>query len=389
MVFFLTGAVVAAWSTRIPAIQERLHLAPAALGLAILGLEAGAVAGLPIGGALVARIGSRRSLRAGFAVYPTALLAVAAAPGLAALALALAVMAAANSVVDVAMNVQGVELERRYRRPVLSSLHAGHSAGLLAGSAAGTAAAAAGISPIAHFAATAGLGVLLGIAATYQLVDERTPVGRPTFVRPDRPLLLLGAVAFCGFLLDGVAYNWSVVHLRSTYHASPALAAGAFTAVALTLALGRLGSDRLIAALGRARVVRAAAMTTAAGAAIAIAAPTAPVSIAGWALFGLGLAAIAPTVLGAAARIGTAPAPVAIAGVTTIGYLGSFTGPPLVGALAGFSSVRTALALLVVVAIGAALLARPALRPRSSAAGEPGGAESAVRSPPRRRSPRP
>jgi MFS family permease len=88
MVFFLTGAVVAAWSTRIPAIQERLHLTPAALGLAILGLEAGAVVGLPIGGALVARIGSRRSLRAGFAVYPTALLAVAAAPGLAALALA-------------------------------------------------------------------------------------------------------------------------------------------------------------------------------------------------------------------------------------------------------------------------------------------------------------
>jgi MFS family permease len=269
----------------------------------------------------------------------------------------------------VAMNVQGVELERRYRRPVLSSLHAGHSAGLLAGSAAGTAAAAAGISPVAHFAATASLGVLLGMAATYRLVDESTPVGRPAFARPSGRLLLLGAVAFCGFLLDGVAYNWSVVHLRTTYHASPALAAGAFTAVALTLALGRLGSDRLIAALGRARVVRAAGLTTAAGATMAIAAPTAPLSIAGWALFGLGLAAIAPTVLGAAARIGTA-APVAIAGVTTLGYLGSFTGPPLVGVLAGFSSVRTALGLLVVVAIGTALLARPALRSRSAAADE-------------------
>jgi hypothetical protein len=298
-------------------------------------------------------------------------------------------MAAANSVVDVAMNVQGVELERRYRRPVLSSLHAGHSGGLLAGSAAGTAAAAAGISPVAHFTVTASLGVLLGIAATYRLVDELAPAGRPTFVRPGGPLLLLGAIAFCSFLLDGVAYNWSVVHLRSTYHASPALAAGAFAAVALTLALGRLGSDRLIAALGRARVVRAAGLTTAAGAAMAIAAPTARVSIAGWALFGLGLAAIAPTVLGAAARIGAAPAPVAIAGVTTIGYLGSFTGPPLVGVLAGFSSVRTALGLLVVVAVGTALLARPAFRPRSAAVDDRGGTDAPVRQVPPRRSRRP
>lgn len=132
-VFFLTGAVVAAWSTRIPAIQEHLHLGPAALGMAILGLEGGAIIGLPMGGALVTRLGSRWSLRAGFAVYPTALLGLAAAPSLPILALALAVMAAGNSVVDVAMNAQDVNVERRYGRPILSSMHAEHRAGLLAG----------------------------------------------------------------------------------------------------------------------------------------------------------------------------------------------------------------------------------------------------------------
>ena len=42
-------------------------------------------------------------------------------------------MAAANSVVDVAMNAQGIEIERRYERPVLSGLHAGHSFGMVAG----------------------------------------------------------------------------------------------------------------------------------------------------------------------------------------------------------------------------------------------------------------
>src|SRR5687767_10282957 len=132
-VFFITGATMAAWATRVPAIQDRLDLSPAALGLAILGLEAGAVIGLPAGGALVTRVGSRTGLAIGFALYPTALVAVAFAPGLVWLAAALGVMAAANSVVDVAMNAQGVEIERRYERPVLSSLHAGHSFGMVAG----------------------------------------------------------------------------------------------------------------------------------------------------------------------------------------------------------------------------------------------------------------
>src|SRR3954469_17564896 len=50
VVFFLTGAVFAAWSTRLPAIKEQLHLSNGALAVAILGLEAGGGAGLPAGG---------------------------------------------------------------------------------------------------------------------------------------------------------------------------------------------------------------------------------------------------------------------------------------------------------------------------------------------------
>src|SRR4051794_29581045 len=72
-VFAVTGFVFASWAARIPAVQDRLGLSPGELGVAFLALNAGAVAGLPGGGVLVARIGSRRSLRAGFALYPPAL----------------------------------------------------------------------------------------------------------------------------------------------------------------------------------------------------------------------------------------------------------------------------------------------------------------------------
>src|SRR3954453_12360558 len=113
VVFGLAGGVTASFAARVPAVQDRLHLAPGRLGLAFLALEAGAVAGLPAAGALAARFGSRRSLRVALGLMPAALAAAGAAPGLATLALALAALAAATSVVDVAMNAQAVALERR------------------------------------------------------------------------------------------------------------------------------------------------------------------------------------------------------------------------------------------------------------------------------------
>src|SRR3954471_15565957 len=96
IVFFVTGAVFASWGSRIPAVQAQLHLSPGELAIAILGIEGGAVLGLPLGGALTARIGSRSSLRLALVGYAAAMALVGAAGGLGALAGALALTAAAN-----------------------------------------------------------------------------------------------------------------------------------------------------------------------------------------------------------------------------------------------------------------------------------------------------
>jgi hypothetical protein len=334
-------------------------------------LEGGALAGLPAGGALVARLGSRPSLRLGFALYPTALVGVALAPGLAWLAAALAVMAAANSVVDVAMNAQGVELERRYRRPILSGLHAAHPVGMLAGGLGGTAAAAAGLAVLPHLTLAAAAGLLAGLAATLPLISEPRRPRQALLARPSGPLLLLGAIAFCAFLLDGAASNWSAAHLHGEHAASPALAAAGFSALTAAIALARVFGDRLVARLGRLRVVQASGLVAATGSAVVVAAPTAPVALLGWAVLGAGLAAIAPAVLGAAPSATPLPPPVAIAAVTTLGYLGSFTGPPVVGALAELTGLSTALGLLVAAAVLPALLASHALGPRTGDGGQP------------------
>jgi MFS family permease len=162
------------------------------------------------------------------------------------------------------------------------------------------------------------------------------------------------------FLLDGSASNWSAVQLRTEYDGSAGLAAGAFSVFAVSLAVGRLFGDRLVARWGRVRVVQSCGLVTALGSTLAVIAPTAGLSIGGWALFGLGLAPMAPTVLGAAPGPGATPA-VAIAAVTTVGYLGSFTGPPAIGALAQLVGLSLALGVPVVVSALLVLLARPFL----------------------------
>jgi MFS family permease len=369
VVFFVTGFVVAAWATRVPAVQERLALTPGSFAVAVLGLEGGALVGLPVGGALAARLGSRSSLRLGFAVYPAALVGVALAPSLAWLAAALAAMAAANSVVDVAMNAQGVELERRYRRPILSGLHAAHPLGMLAGGLGGTAAAAAGLAVQQHFALAAAAGLVAGLAATGPLVTEPRRPRQPLLARPGGRLLLLGLIAFCAFLLDGAASNWSAAHLHNDHAASPAMAAAGFSALTAALAMARLAGDRLIARLGRLRVVQVSGAVAAAGSTVVVTAPAAPLALLGWAILGAGLAAIAPAVLGAAPSATSLPPPVAIAAVTTLGYLGSFTGPPLVGALAEVTGLSAALILLVAAATLPVLLARRACGDPSSTPG--------------------
>jgi MFS family permease len=140
--------------------------------------------------------------------------------------------------------------------------------------------------------------------------------------------------------------------------------------LALGLTGGRLLGDRLVAGRGRARVVRACGVVTSAGAALAVLAPSSGLSLAGWAVLGAGLSAVAPAVLGAAGQVAPGSPAAAIATVSALGYLGSFTGSPLVGAIAGATSLRVGLLLLVVVAV---VLAASAGRALETPAGTPRG----------------
>jgi MFS family permease len=373
LAFFLTGAVFATWAARLPALTVRLALSPGEASVALVGVEAGALAGLAGAGRVVSALGSAKSLRLGFAAYPAALVATALPPSLAWLVAAMAVMGIANSLIDVALNVQGVELERRCARPLLSGLHSAHSFGVVAGGVGGTLCAAGAVALIAHFAAVAAIALLASQLRIGALVSERREhAGDDASRRPRRGadhdarrtrrrLVAIGLLASGAFFVEGAAGDWSAIEMRAVHGAGPGLAGAAFTTFSLALALGRLRADRLVARYGRARFTRAAASVAAGGAAIVALSGSAGIAFVGWAVVGVGVAGIAPTLLGAAPGAGAVPSSVAIATVSAIGYVGSFTGPPVIGALATLTGLPVALASLVPAAGAIALFARPTL----------------------------
>lgn len=358
-IFLVNGAAFATWASRVPAVREGLDLSPGSLGIALAGLATGAVVGLPAGGALVARHGSLHVARAGLVLYCLALPLPAIAPNLGLLALFLLLFGAGNSLLDVAMNAQGVELEGAYGRPILGGLHALWSVGGFSGAAAGAGMAAIGVAASIHFALAAAALLLSGLLATTRMLPGTPKKSHePAFAKPTRKLAILGTIAFCALLAEGVVNDWSAVYLRDVVGTGPGVAASGFAVFSLAMAAARLLSDRVVAWLGPALFARGAGVVASTGLVVVLLDGPPITRVFGFGLLGVGLAGVLPVVFGVAGGQNGSQGPgPTIAAVSTMGYLGFLSGPVLMGLLGELLGLRPALMVVVVLTALIAVLA--------------------------------
>jgi MFS family permease len=363
--FALDGFVVASFYARLPALQDRLSLSNGDIGVALLALTLGLMVSQPLAGALASRRGSAPVMTLSGLAVCAAIVAPTFAGDLAGLALATAAIGVSTGALDVTMNMQGVSVERRLPRPILSGLHAAFSIGMLGGALVAGAAAGSGAAPREHLAGVALVAAAVTLVARRSLIADATE--GPAFATPSRALAALGAIAFCVLLAEGATADWSAIHLNETLDASEGTAVAGLAAFSATMTLGRMFGDRITLRLGTLRHARGGALIAAAGAVLAAAAPSVPVAVAGFALTGIGLSALFPLMVRAAADRGGGPA---IAAVSTAGYAGLVTGPPLVGFLAEATSLRLALGLVLglLCLVAAALIQVQSMNVRSSAA---------------------
>ncbi|KOG37606.1 transporter [Streptomyces decoyicus] len=368
--FAMDGFLFAGWVVRIPAIKAQTGAGAGALGLALLGVSAGAVAFMVITGRLCRRFGSAAVTTASAAAMALSIVLPPLTHSATALGLVLLVFGAAYGSLNVAMNSAAVDLISTLRRPVMPSFHAAFSLGGMLGAGLGGLIAGS-LSPTVHLLLLAAIGLLVTAVAGRALRTHRAPAvpeqlpateeTRPRGAgRGRRLVLVFGLIALCTAYGEGAMADWGALHLSQDLAAGPGTAAAGYAVFALAMTIGRLTGTAVVQRFGAARALIAGGMTATAGMLLGALAPTAWTACAGFAVAGLGLANIFPIAI---ARAGETGGPDGVAMASTVGYGGMLLGPPAIGFLAeavGLPVALTTLALLAAVAAGIAYATRGA-----------------------------
>jgi hypothetical protein len=280
---------------------------------------------------------------------------VAVTPGPVPAAAAMLAWGLVAGLLDVAMNAQGVELERAGRRPYLSGLHAMWGVGALLGALGSVGAIQAGASLGTHFTAVGALLCVLALVAGRHALPERTGARAARERRArvgllsgwTRVVVVLGVLGAAVALCEGAVSGWCGVFLREQRGAAPDIAALGYFAFVLAQTGTRLFGDRLHRGLGPVALTRWSMATTAAGVLVAVLSPGPWGSLAGFALQGCGLAVVIPIIAGAVGHGSAGNTGLAIARYSTLHQAGVLAGPPLFGWLSQTLGIGTALALLI------------------------------------------
>lgn len=338
--FTLNGFLMGMWIVHIPAVEHRAGISHAVLGWLLLLLGAGAFAGMQLVGPLTDRFGARIVVPLSAALCSAAVLL----PGLAtsawALGAALLVLGLGNGCLDVSMNAHAVQVERGYGRPVMSAFHAAFSIGGVLAALLGARTLSQEITPAATLGAVALFGLAVAALCAPALLRREarpaepadTPKAAPRRTTPRR-IWILAALALMLMLCEGVANDWSVLHLRDTLDAPAATAALAYGAFATAMTAGRLLADRVAARYGPVAVLRHGASVAAAGMTVAALSPWIPLALIGWTVFGIGLSGCIPQLFSAAGHADQDAAGANVSRVAGLGYLGMLAGPAVIGPL--------------------------------------------------------
>ncbi|MEU1572735.1 MFS transporter [Streptomyces collinus] len=361
-VFFAhDGFVFAGWVVRIPAVKAQTGASASALGLALLGVSAGAVVTMTLTGRLCRRFGNHRVTVACAVLLSLSVALPPLTHSVLALGMVLLLFGAAYGGINVAFNSAAVELVAALRRPVMPSFHAAFSLGGMVGAGLGGLVAGA-LSPTRHLLLLTLVGLVVTAAAGPTLLRHEPPApperdlpaeGAPR--RPDRRtrglVLVFGVIAGCTAYGEGALADWGALHLEQDLNASAGAAAAGYSCFALAMTVGRLTGTTLLERLGRTRTVVAGGTTAAAGMLLGSLAPSLWAALLGYAITGIGLANLFPV---AVERAGALAGPGGVATASTLGYGGMLLGPPAIGFMADWFTLPAALTSVAVLAAVAA-----------------------------------
>jgi len=359
--FFGMGFSFATWASRIPDIKSALHLSEAALGTLLFAMPIGQLFAMPFSGKVVTKYGSRTMTFLGLLLYAACLPLIGLASTKWHLALGLFLFGLFGNFCNIAVNTQGVHTQQLFDKPIMGSFHGSWSLAGFCGALTGLLMLAFELSVLQHFVVA--FAFVLGIIVTNQKfmikVKSKQEAEKSTYSfwkNPDKNLLLLGLICFCGMASEGIMFDWSGVYFKEIIKAPGALVVLGYTTFMISMASGRFLSDFLVARYGARKVLIISGLVISTGLYTAVLLPYIIPCTVAFMMVGFGVSNVVPIIFNVAGNNENVPTGIALTIVTSISFLGFLMGPPLIGYIAELTSLKHSFAIIGIFGVLVSLL---------------------------------
>ena len=358
--FFANGFIMGSWAPQIPLMLPRHSITEFTLGIMILMFGLGAVTAMAWTGWLINHYGSRRVASTFALLASFGLAAIVLAPNIWLASFALLMLGAFGGSMDVAMNANAVEVEKRLDKAIMSASHGFWSlGGFIGGGIGGPLIVRFGAETHSLLASAATLIIVL--VAIQFIISEPAhhdeAGNKPKYAWPKAPVFyILGLMALFSMVPEGAVLDWAALYLSKELGSSVSVSGLAFAFFAGAMALMRFAGDAVRNRYGAVNTMRWSAFIAAAGMLGGGLAPHDWIAIACFAVAGLGIANTVPIAFSAAGNQPGASAGAGIAVVTLMGYSGILLAPSVIGFVAEHVGFRVTYIVLAacLVAVGLA-----------------------------------
>jgi len=365
--FFISGFGYTTWTSRIPDLQQQLHLNKAQLGAALFALPIGLFVTLPFTGKLLTTFSSNRIMLIGALAFNVMLALVGYSNMYWQFIIILFFFGSSRNLLNLSTNTQSVSVQKFYDKSIITTFHGIWSLSGLAGVFISWVMTFLGVPTYWHLLSISILLCVAALAASphtlYQKPEPKkeAPDDNGNFfskrfllILQDRELLKFAMICFATMACENVMYDWSGIYVREAVHANEKIVTTGLLVFMVSVAAGRFIGDRMTGHWGIRRLLVYSSLLIVAGFAIAIALPYVVTVLIGFSLTGLGVSCIVPLVYTMAGRSKTLSEGPAIAAVSSIGYLGFLFVPPFVGFVA--QAVNLQLAFSIIALLGFLIL---------------------------------
>lgn len=365
--FMAPGLAYGLVTSRMPALKNMTGATEGELGIILLCFGLSALIGLAFAPRLIAKISAKTTLLASSLACMVFVVLVSFSSSVWFFGIAMALLGICMGLCDVTMNVQGVEVERAYKKSSMNILHAGYNIGAAAAACAGSIFAATNFGVWVNFVLP--VAVMAGMLwwAEPRLVTgnlekpERTESSPLVSVEPKKRLPFLvwvcGLLCVCCYVSEGSVGEWGSLYLHQEKAAPESIAALVFAGFSICSLLCRLVADRLRNNFADFLVSTAGATLALAGMLTVLSSSSWSICLIGYAMMGLGQAPIVPIAFSLAGAIKGVSTARATSLVSLLAYAGLLFAPPAFGLSAEHFGLHTALCAVPVLLTITVLLA--------------------------------